>query len=92
MAIVPFKLWEDMKRWKSIDAIHLLTPELTIDTYKNWQYFKKNQRDTTDQWKTFWAKELLESYQETDQESTTQEEKPTEKNKTKDWSEPEYEI
>ena len=73
---------------KSIDAIHLLTPELTIDTYKNLQYFKTNQRDMTDQWKTFWAKKLLESYQETDQESTTQEEKPAEENKTKDWSEP----
>ena len=68
---------------KSIDAIHQLTPEETIDTYKNWQYFKKNQRDMTDQWKTFWAKKLLESYQETDQESTTQEE-----NETKNWSEP----
>ena len=79
---------------KSIDAIHLLTPELTIDTYKNWQYFKKNQRDMTDQWKTFWAKKLLESYQETDQESTAQEEKTAtrykiqEENKTKNWPEP----
>ena len=72
-------LWEHMmgSQRKSIDAIHLLTPELTIDTYKNWQYFKKNQRDMTDQRKTFWAKKLLESYKETDQ-STTQEEKPTE--------------
>ena len=91
-------LWEHMmgSKRKSTDAIHLLTPELTIETYKNWQYFKKNQRDMTDQWKTFWAKKLLESYQETDQESTTQEEKTTEENKTKDWQEPspppEYEI
>ena len=50
----------------------------------------------TDQWKTFWAKKLLESYQETDQERTAEEEKPTEENKTKDWPEPspppEYEI
>ena len=36
-----------MKR-KSTDAIHQLTPELSIETYKNWQYFKKNQRDMTD--------------------------------------------
>ena len=42
----------------------------------------------TDQWKTFWAKKLLESYQEADQEAAAQEEKPAEENKTKDWSEP----
>ena len=83
-------LWEYMmgSKRKSIDAIHLLTPELTIETYKNWQYFKKNQRDMTDQWKTFWAKKLLESYQETDQETTAEEEKPAEENKTKNWPEP----
>ena len=33
-------------------------------------------------------KKLLESYQETDQESTAQEEKTAEENKTKYWSEP----
>ena len=58
---------------KSTDAIRQLTPKLSIETYKNWQYFKKNQRDMTDQWKTFWAKKLLESYKYVDQESTADE-------------------
>lgn len=77
-------IWEYMMgtRRKLTDAIHLLTPEVTIETYKNWQYFKKNQRDMTDQWKTFWAKKLLESYQETNQEPTAEE-----NSSTQDWSE-----
>ena len=79
------------KRRKLTDAIHLLTPEVTIETYKNWKNFKKNQRDMTDQWKTFLAKKLLESYQETNKEQTAEE-----NSSTQDWSEPsslpEYEI
>ena len=78
-------------RRKQTDAIHLLTPEVTIETYENWQYFKKNQRDMTDQWRTFWAKKLLESYKETNQEPTAEE-----NSSTQDWSEPspppKYEI
>ena len=59
-------MWEHMmgSQRKSIEAVHLLTPELTNEVYKDWQYFKNNQRDMTDQWKTFWANKLLESYQE----------------------------
>ena len=88
-------IWEYMMgtKRKSTDAIHLLTPELTFETYKNWQYFKQNQRDMTDQWKTFWGKKLLESYQEV--EDTTEEDNTAE-NKKQDWSEssplPEYDI
>ena len=78
----------DGSKRKSTDAIHLLTPELTIETYKNLHYFKKNQRNMTDQWKTFWAKKLLESYQDIDQGPKAEEEKQAEENKTKDWSEP----
>ena len=36
-------LWEYMMglKRKSTDAIHQLTPELSIETYKNWQYLKR---------------------------------------------------
>ena len=38
------------------------------EAYKNWQYFKKNQSDLTEQWKTYWAKKLIESYEEKETE------------------------
>ena len=72
-------MWEHMmgSQRKSIEAIHLLTPELTNEVYKDWQYFKNNQRDMTDQWKTFWGKKLLESYQEA---TAAEEERTAEEN------------
>ena len=45
-------------------AINHLTPEDNQEAYKNWRYFKNNQRDLTEQWKTYWAKKLIESYEE----------------------------
>ena len=38
------------------------------EAYKNWQYFKKNQSDLTQQWKMNWAKKLIESYEEKETE------------------------
>ena len=72
-------MWEHMmgSKRKSIEAVHLLTPELTIEVYKDWQYYKNNQRDMRDQWKTFWAKKLLESYQEA---TAAEEERTAEEN------------
>ena len=49
-------------------GINHLTPEENQETYKNWQYFKKNQSDLTEQWKTYWAKKLIESYEEKETE------------------------
>ena len=55
-------------------------------------YFKKCQRELTDQWKKFWAKKLLESYTagEKSEEQTKSEEKRTKQEAEKkcDWSEP----
>ena len=45
-------------------GINNLTPEENQEAYKNWQYFKKNQRGLTEQWKTYWAKKVIESYEE----------------------------
>ena len=72
-------MWEHMmgSKRKSIEAVHLLTPELTNEVYKDWQYFKNNQSDMTDQWKTFWANKLLESYQEA---TAAEEERTAEEN------------
>ena len=58
---------------KTIEAVHLLTPELIIEVYKDLQYFKNNQRDMTDQWKTFLANKLLESYQDATAEENNKE-------------------
>ena len=49
-------------------GINHLTPEENQEAYKNWQYFKKNQSDLTEQWKTYWAKKLIESYEEKETE------------------------
>ena len=49
-------------------GISHLTPEENQEAYKNWQYFKNNQSDLTEQWKTYWAKELIESYEEKETE------------------------
>ena len=42
-------------------GISHLPPEENQEAYKNWQYFKKNQSDLPEQWKTYWAKKLIES-------------------------------
>ena len=72
-------------------SIHLLTPQEAKEAFNSWQYFKKSQRDLTDQWKTFWDKKLLESYttEETSEEKTKSEEKRTipQKEKKPDWAE-----
>ena len=49
-------------------GINHLTPEENQEAYKNWQYFKKNQSDLTEPWKTYWAKKLIESYEEKETE------------------------
>ena len=49
-------------------GINHLTPEENQEAYKNWQYFKKYQSDLTEQWKTYWAKKLIESYEEKETE------------------------
>ena len=49
-------------------GINHLTPEENKEAYKNWQYFKKNQSDLTEQWKTYWAKKCIESYEEKEPE------------------------
>ena len=38
---------------RKIKAVHLLTPEEVEEAYKSWQYFKKRQKELTDQWKKF---------------------------------------
>ena len=77
---------------RKIKAVHLLTPEEVEEAYKSWQYFKKSQRELTDQWKKFWAKKLLESYtsEEKTEEQTKSEEKKTKQESEKkcDWPEP----
>ena len=45
-------------------GIKHLTPEESQEAYKNRKYFKKNQRGLTEQWKTYWAKKVIESYEE----------------------------
>ena len=64
---------------RKIKAVHLLTPEEVTEAYKSWQYFKKRQKELTDQWKKFWAKKLLESYtaekKKTTEKQTNSEEK-----------------
>ena len=35
-------------------GVNHMTPEENQEAY--WLYFKKNQSDLTEQWKTFWAK------------------------------------
>ena len=45
-------------------GINPLTPEEDQEAYKNWQYFKKNQSDLIGQWRTYWAKKLIESYEQ----------------------------
>ena len=77
---------------REIKATYLLTPEEVEEAYKSWQYFKKSQRDLTDQWKKFWAKKLLESYttEEKTEEQTKSDENMTKQEAEKkcDWSEP----
>ena len=46
---------------------HLTSGEIQ-EAYKNWQYFKKNQRYLIEQWKTYWAKKLKEFYEEKETE------------------------
>ena len=82
--------------WNQTDretkTIHLLTPEEAEEANKSWQFFKKSQRDLTDQWKKFWAKKLVESYtsEEKTEEQTKSEEKRTiqEAENKLDWPEP----
>lgn len=73
---------ENMTEHRVRDAkgVHLLTPNETEEAYKCWQYFKKNQKDITDQWKQYWAKKLIETYKQEEQKET--------KKKLCDWPEP----
>ena len=45
-------------------GVQFLTPDETIQAYKCWQYFKNSQKELSEQWKTYWAKKLIESYEE----------------------------
>ena len=63
-----YDVMEDFDNMDSTTGIIHLTPEENQEAYKNWQYFKKNQSDLTEQWKTYWAKKLIESYEEKETE------------------------
>ena len=61
-------VWRQLATPYGLFRINHLTPEENQEAYKNWQYFKKNQSDLTEQWKTYWAKKLIESYEEKETE------------------------
>ena len=50
-------------------GIDLLTPEESKEACKDWVYFKKSQEDLSDQWKQFWAKNLIEDYSKEEEDA-----------------------